>query len=72
MGYLPGILDTPSIISDLMPTAVGAVGKGYQLPSSACSPNSLYPTWLKGVVYLHWDGTNITERGGLVSKPCGL
>ena len=72
MGYLPGILYTPSIISDLIPTAVGAAGKGYQLPSTSCSPNALYPTWLKGVVYLHWDGTNITERGGLVSKPCGL
>jgi hypothetical protein len=31
-----------------------------------------YPYWLKGMVYLHWDGTTITEKPGLVTKPCGL
>jgi hypothetical protein len=61
--------DTP--ISDLTATATAASGKGYQ-PPGACAPNSLYPTWLKGIVYLQWDGTNLWEYAGLVQKPCGL
>jgi hypothetical protein len=65
-------LATPSVISDLVPTASGTGGKGYQLPSLTCAPNSDYPTWLKGVVYLQWNGTTITENAGLVNKPCGL
>lgn len=74
MGYNPltGAMTTPSIISDLVPTANGTAGKGYQLPKVACATNPDYPTWLKGIVYLHWNGTTITENAGLVSKPCGL
>jgi hypothetical protein len=76
MGYDPNtpVLTTPSIISDLVPTASGTSGKGYQLPSTTCAANPDYPTWLKGIVYLHWNsGTStITENGGLVTKPCGM
>lgn len=65
-------LTTPSIISDLVPTAGGTAGKGYQLPSITCVANADYPMWLKGIVYLHWNGSTITENPGLVTKPCGL
>jgi hypothetical protein len=70
------VLTTPSVISDLVPTASGTAGKGYQLPSITCITTgpvaSDYPTWLKGIVYLHWNGTSITENAGLVTKPCGM
>lgn len=58
-------------IADLVPTGSGTSGKGYQ-PPGPCAPNSLYPTWLKGIVYLQWDGTKLTENAGLITKPCGL
>ena len=48
------------IVANFTPQAVGAIGKGYQLPGP-CAPNSLYPTWLKGVV-----------PAGIITKPCGL
>ena len=74
MGYNAATqtLRNPSLIYDLTPTAAGTSGKGYQLPSTTCAPNADYPTWLKGVVYLQWNGTSITENQGLVTKPCGL
>jgi hypothetical protein len=31
-----------------------------------------YPYWLKGIVYLHWNGSSLTENADLVTKPCGL
>jgi hypothetical protein len=58
------------VVADLMPSG-GAVGKGYQLPA-ACTADAFYPTWLKGVVYLSWDGSSLTESGGLITKPCNL
>src|SRR5208283_3472400 len=58
-----------SVISDLTPTAGGVSGKDYQ-PPRACAPDSLWPSWLKGIVYLAWDGANLTEQPGLVNKPC--
>lgn len=62
----------PSLVYDLTPT-VDAAGNGYQQPSSTCaSSDTDYPTWLKGIVYLHWNGTSLTENVGLVTKPCGL
>jgi hypothetical protein len=64
-------LTSLSVIGDLIPTASGTSGKGYQLPSVNCAANSNYPTWLKGIVYLHWNGASITENAGLVTKPCG-
>jgi hypothetical protein len=60
-----------SVIYDLTPTAGGTSGKGYQ-PPGACAADSLYPTWLKGVVYLQWNGSTLTENAGLVNKPCGM
>jgi hypothetical protein len=65
-------LRTPSIISDLVPTASGTSGKGYQKPSTTCAANADYPTWLKGIVYLHWDGSTLTENGDLITKPCNM
>lgn len=65
-------LTTPSIISDLVPTTGGTSTKGYQQPSTVCAANADYPTWLKGIVYLHWNGTSLTQNAGLVSRPCGL
>ncbi len=65
-------LTTLSVIGDLIPSASGTTGKGYQLPSTICASNPLYPTWLKGVVYLQWSGSALTENAGLVNKPCGL
>jgi hypothetical protein len=65
-------LTTPSVISDLVPTASGTTGKGYQLPSTTCTANADYPTWLKGIVYLHWNGSSITENKDLVTEPCGM
>lgn len=59
------------IISDLTPTASGTAGKGYQ-PPGPCAPDPLYPTWLKGIVYLYWTGSAIVQRHGLVTTPCGL
>ena len=58
-----------SVIADLTPTAGGVSGKGYQ-PPRACAPDPLWPSWLKGIVYLAWDGANLTEQPGLVNKPC--
>ena len=65
-------LTTPSVISDLTASASGTSGKGYQLPSTTCASNSLYPTWLKGIVYLHWNGTSLTENIDMVTKPCNM
>ena len=72
-------LTTPTVISDLVATAVGSgpyysmvAGKGFQLPSTTCAANADYPTWLKGIVYLQWNGTSLTENADLVTKPCGL
>ena len=59
-------------ISDLTPTSTHSPGKGYQLPSTTCNTNSEYPTWLKGIVYLHYDGTFIRQYRDLVTVPCGL
>ena len=58
------------VVADLTPSG-GATGKGYQ-PPGPCAPDAYFPTWLKGVVYLSWSGSALTEKGGLISKPCGL
>ena len=65
-------LTTPSIISDLTPTASGTSGKGYQKPSTTCAANADYPTWLKGIVYLHWNGSTLSENTDLITKPCNM
>jgi hypothetical protein len=65
-------LTTPSVVSDLTPTASGTSGKGYQRPSTTCAANDLYPTWLKGIVYLRVVGSAIMQMSGLVTRPCGI
>jgi hypothetical protein len=69
--YASQTATNPSVIYDLTATASGTAGKGYQ-PPGPCASDSDYPTWLKGVVYLQWDGTQLWENAGLVNKPCGL
>lgn len=59
-----------SVAADLTPSG-GAAGLGYKSPG-ACASDALYPGWLKGVVYLQWNGTALTENAGLITKPCGL
>ena len=73
MGYnaVTGTLTKPSLNYDLVPTSSYSA-KGYQLPSATCSSDSDYPTWLKGIVYLHWNGSSLTENGGLITKPCNM
>jgi hypothetical protein len=79
MGYNANskTLANPSAIYDLQPTASGASSAGYQLPSTTCVTSgpvfTYYPAWLKGVVYLQWNGSTqtITENADLVTKPCG-
>ena len=70
-------------VQDCMQTGFGVYAKvtptiapttmGYQ-PVSACAPNTNYPTWLKGIVYLrasgYTAGATITEKAGLATKPC--
>jgi len=76
MGYNANTstLTSNTPIYDLVATAGGASGKGYQLPSVTCASNSDYPSWLKGVVYLtvSGGGSTITENPDLVTKPCGV
>ena len=53
-------------------TSSAAPDKGYQTPAATCQPDANYPTWLKGIVYLHWTGSAIVQQHGLVTTPCGL
>jgi hypothetical protein len=48
-----------------------AVGKGYR-PPGPCKSDPYFPTWLKGIVFLRWNGSIITENGGLITKPCNM
>jgi hypothetical protein len=70
-------LTTLTPISDLQASCTNCGGKGYQLPSITCAANANYPTWLKGINYLHaLDGfvanSRIQEKSGLHTKPCGM
>jgi hypothetical protein len=58
-------------VSNLIKPTIAATSVGYQ-PPGTCTQDPYYPTWLKGVVHLHWDGTHVTEVDGLITKPCGL
>jgi hypothetical protein len=53
---------TPSIA----PTTIGYA------PPGACTPDPLFPIWLKGIVYLQWDGTKVVQKAGLITMPCGM
>ena len=59
-----------AVYSKIKPT-VAPITMGYQ-PPAACASDPLFPTWLKGIVYLRWTGSAITMNSGLVSKPCNL
>jgi hypothetical protein len=73
MGYnaVTKALTNPSLIYDLVPASTYS-GKGYQLPSTTCSADADYPTWLKGIVYLQWSGSSLSEAGGLITRPCNM
>jgi hypothetical protein len=58
------------VAADLAPSGA-AVGKGYQ-PPGPCTADPFFPTWAKGLVYLHWNGAGLTENAGLITKPCGV
>jgi hypothetical protein len=58
------------VAASLTPSG-GAVGKGYQPPGS-CAPDPYFPTWLKGVVYLQWNGTSLTDNSGVITMPCEM
>jgi hypothetical protein len=57
------------VAANLRPSA--ALGIGYQ-PPGPCRPDPYFPVWLKGVVFLQWKGSNLTENPGLISKPCDM
>ena len=65
------VLTTPSVISDLTAGCAQCAGKGFQRPSTTCAANADFPTWLKGIVYLHWTGSAIEQRHDLATTPCG-
>jgi hypothetical protein len=71
MGWNGSSARNPSPIYDLTATASGTAGNGYQ-PPGPCTADPYFPTWLKGVVYLQWNGSSITENSGLITKPCGM
>jgi hypothetical protein len=66
-----------SVLDDLTPSSAHSAGRGFQLASTTCDSSTTddlatdYPTWLHGIVYLHWNGASITENSDLVTKPCG-
>ena len=60
------------VAAKIAPT-VASTTLGYQVPSTTCaSSDPEFPTWLKGIVYLHWTGTAIEQRHDLATTPCGL
>lgn len=60
-------------VSDLAPTNSTALSAGVgSIQPGPCAPNARWPTWLKGIVYLQWNGTSLTENAGLVQKPCNV
>lgn len=67
----------PSVIYGMTPTVAAAIGKGYRPPGVRCIPAgagadySDFPDWLKGIVYLHWNGTVVQQKMGLSNVPCG-
>jgi hypothetical protein len=58
------------VVGDLTPSG-GAAGLGYQ-PPGPCTADAYFPTWLKGIVYLSWNGASLSENSGLITKPCGM
>ncbi|WP_156180796.1 hypothetical protein [Bradyrhizobium sp. LTSPM299] len=58
-------------VYNLVKPTIAPMSVGYQPPGS-CTPDPYYPMWLKGIVYLHWDGARLFETDGLATKPCRL
>ena len=58
-------------IADLTPSTTYSA-KGFQRASTTCAANADFPTWLKGLIYLHVNGATILQRHGLATTPCGL
>jgi hypothetical protein len=58
------------VAGNLTPSG-GAAGKGYQ-PPGPCAADPFFPVWLKGVVFLRWNGSGLTENAGLITKPCNM
>jgi hypothetical protein len=59
-----------NVAADLTPSG-GALDSGY-MPPGACAADPYFPVWLKGVVFLLWNGTALTENAGLITKPCNM
>ena len=57
------------VAANLTPKA--AAGYGYVAPGP-CKSDPFFPIWLKGVVFLRWNGSSLTENPGLITKPCDL
>jgi hypothetical protein len=63
-----------TVIGDLTADAQVAAGKGFQPPGACVSSDTLYPVWLRGIVYLSLDAKSgrILEKPGLMTKPCRM
>jgi hypothetical protein len=60
-----------NVYNNVKPT-IAPLTIGYQPPSTTCAPDPLFPTWLKGIVYLRVTGSTITQNKGMITKPCGF
>lgn len=74
--YATQTLTSPSVISDLVATASGMTGKGYQMPVTCELSDADYPSYLKGMNVLvasGWTSTpTFTEVFGLTNRPCAM
>jgi hypothetical protein len=57
------------VAANLKPLQSAAAG---YLEPGPCATDPFFPVWLKGVVFLHWTGTAMTENAGLITQPCGM
>ena len=64
------MLNGYNVYNNIKPT-IAPLSVGYQ-PPGPCAADPYYPAWLKGIVYLSWNGSSITENDGLITKPCSL
>lgn len=75
MGWNGSGVNANSVISDLVPTAGGTSGDGYQTPTNNVS-NSKFPTWLKGVVCVrpsgYVNGASASQFYDCAQTPPGL
>ena len=59
------------VAADLKSEATTAGFRGYPEPGE-CATDPFFPVWLKGVVFLLWNGTALSENQGLITKPCDM